>query len=73
MQRVRQETVHHPALPYAKLPAFLDALRRASANEATKLAFEFQILTASRTGEVRLARWDEIDRGTCTWTGPLSG
>ena len=37
---------------------------------ATRLAFEFLILTASRSGEVRFATWDEIDLGASLWTVP---
>ena len=32
-----------------------------SAQPAVRLAFEFLVLTAARSGEVRLATWDEID------------
>jgi integrase len=35
-----------------------------------KLAFEFLILTAARTGEVVGARWDEIDLVAKVWTIP---
>src|SRR5262249_28183441 len=31
-------------------------------------ALEFAILTAARTGEVRGAKWDEVDFATKTWT-----
>ena len=33
-------------------------------------ALEFTILTAARSGEVRGARWTEIDLGVATWTVP---
>ena len=33
-------------------------------------ALEFLILTAARSGEVRGARWSEVDVGTATWTVP---
>ena len=36
----------------------------------TNLAFEFLILTATRSGETRGARWPEIDLKTATWTIP---
>ena len=36
------------------------------------LAFEFMILTAARTGEARLATWDEIDIDARVWTVPAS-
>ena len=34
------------------------------------LALEFAILCAARSGEVRGARWSEIDMQTCLWTIP---
>jgi len=34
------------------------------------LAFEFLVFTAGRSGEVRAARWDEIDRDAAVWTIP---
>ena len=40
----------------------------ASAAPAVKLAFEFLVLTAARSGEVRLATWDEIDAAGRVWT-----
>ena len=40
----------------------------AAAAPATKLAFEFLVLTAARSGEVRLATWDEIDTACRVWT-----
>ena len=64
------QQAHHAALPYAELPAFVEALRSADANRSIRLAFEFLILTAGRTGEVVNARWDEIDVAKKTWTIP---
>jgi len=61
---------HHAALPYAQLPAFLQQLRTAAALEHARLAFEWLILTATRTTEVRLARPSEIDFAARTWTIP---
>ncbi len=37
---------------------------------ATKLAFEFLVLTATRSGEVRYATWAEIDWEIATWEIP---
>ena len=37
---------------------------------AIMLAFEFLVLAASRSGEVRLAAWDEIDAAGRVWTVP---
>jgi integrase len=61
---------HHAALPYAQLPAFLKSLRAVEATVLARLAFEFLILTAARTSEVRLASPGEIDRDAGTWTIP---
>lgn len=49
------------SLPYADLPQFLTDLHATQANDLTKLALELIIMTACRSGEVRLARRDEID------------
>ena len=40
--------VHHKAMPYAELPAFMTALRAQEGTSAR--ALEFAILTAARTG-----------------------
>ena len=61
---------HHPALPYAEVPAALAAVAECAAREVTKLAFTFLVLTAARAGEVRGATWDEIDLEFATWTVP---
>lgn len=53
---------HHPALPYAELPAFMIALREREGVSAR--ALEFLILTAARTSEVIGARPAEIDGKT---------
>ena len=45
-------------------------VRKSHAYSATKLAFEFLVLTAARSGEVRLAHWDEIDLEAREWTVP---
>lgn len=61
---------HHAALPCLELPGFVEELQRAGADESTRLAFEFLILTATRTSEVLLAEWIEIDEEQETWTIP---
>ena len=61
---------HHPALPYAKLPEALARIQECTAELSTRLAFEFMVLTAARTGEVRGATWDEMDLEAATWTIP---
>ena len=63
---------HHKALPYAEVPGAVKIIRESGAWLGTKLAFELLILTATRSGEVRLAEWSEIDQGSQTWTVPGS-
>ena len=64
------KVVHHPALPYADIPAFMAQLRAKKAVSAN--ALEFAILTAARVGEVIGARWDEIDLAAKTWAVPAA-
>ena len=59
---------HHPALPYADVPEFVNELRQSQAGAPVKLAFELLILTATRTSETLKAQWDEIDGEI--WTIP---
>src|SRR5262249_13031465 len=59
---------HHESLPHSELPAFIQKLRRSQSALSIKLALEFTILTAARTGEVLGARWEEIDFKSHTWT-----
>ena len=59
---------HHAALPWADVPAFMDAL--AAREGVAALAFRFLILTACRTSEVLNARWDEIDVEEAVWEIP---
>ena len=61
---------HHPALPFADVPTFMADLRSRPGISAS--ALEFTILTASRSGETRGLRWQEIDFATSTWTVPPS-
>lgn len=59
---------HHLALAAADMAAFMLRLRAAVGMGAR--ALEFAILTAARSGEVRGARWTEIDRNEKTWLIP---
>ena len=52
---------HRAALPLPEVAAALAAVRRAGALVETRLAFEFPVLTAARSAEVRLVRWGETD------------
>ena len=68
----RQQAVvrHMSALPHSKVAGAMGTVRKSHAYPATKLAFEFLVLTAARSGEVRLAHWDEIDLEAREWTVP---
>ena len=61
---------HHPALPVADMPAFMAELRANGSISAR--ALEFTILTASRTGAVIGATWNEIDPDSRVWTVPMA-
>jgi integrase len=61
---------HYHMITVEELPAFLRALIGADLHVTTRLALEFAILTAARTGEVRGATWDEIDLEKRLWTVP---
>lgn len=52
---------HRKALPYAQVSECIAAVQASNAWPATKLALEFLVLTAARSGEVREARWEEIE------------
>ena len=70
LAKLPRTKAHHPALPYALLPAALRAVRASTATTAVKLGFQFLALTACRSGEVRGARWEEVDLGAAAWTVP---
>ena len=61
---------HFRAIPHRQVAVALERVRTSNASPATKLAFEFLVLTAGRSGEVRRAEWKEIDFETATWTVP---
>ncbi len=61
---------HMAALPYAEVPAALASIRVSTARPATRLALEYLVLTAARSGEVRAAVWNEISVEACVWTIP---
>ena len=61
---------HLAALPYAEVAGAIEQVRGSGAYPATVLAFEFLVLTACRSGEVRGARWDEVDLEGREWRIP---
>ena len=61
---------HHRALPYAEVAGAIATVRASGAYPVTVLAFEFLVLTACRSGEVRGARWPEVDLAGREWRIP---
>ena len=58
----QQDLVQHMrALPHGEVATAIRAMWGSGATPAVKLAFEFLVLTAARSGEVRGALWAEID------------
>lgn len=63
-----KNVTHHRALDYKQAGQFMIQLRTRPGIAAR--ALEFIVLTACRSGEARLAVWDEIDFTNATWSIP---
>lgn len=63
---------HHRAADYRDLPNILRSMDESDerVSLAVRLAFRMICLTATRTAEVRGARWDEIDMNALEWRIP---
>ena len=61
---------HLRALPYAEVGELIEAVQQSQASLAAKWCLELLILTATRSGEARSARWSEIDLDAATWIIP---
>ncbi len=61
---------HHRTLPYHDVASALRKVRLSQSYTLTRAAFEFLVLTAARSGEVRGTEWGEIDWEQATWTVP---
>lgn len=59
---------HHPAMPYAQVPAFMADLRAKDSPSAK--ALELIVLTAARASEAVGAAWAEFDLDGAVWTVP---
>lgn len=71
LPRQAKATRHYEAMPWQDVPAFIKTMHASSKGSgAVKLALEFLILTAARSGEVRGALWSEIDRDGKLWRIP---
>lgn len=67
--RQTKRTGNFAAMPYAELPDLMCGLRDAEQTIGRR-ALQFTIFTAARSGEVRGARWREIDLDKAEWTIP---
>ena len=68
LPKQRAKPKHHAALPYADIPVFTRKIRETES--MGRLALEAVILTAARSGEVRMMTWGELDLDAATWTVP---
>lgn len=68
LQTRRKENYSH--LEARELPEFFDKLEKYDGELQTKLALKFLLFTFVRTGEVRGARWEEIDFEKKEWRIP---
>ena len=65
-----REVKHRAALADKELPAFLAKLDAYDGDPHTVHALRLLMLTAARPGEVRGARWDEVDMDAGEWVIP---
>ncbi|WP_223276515.1 tyrosine-type recombinase/integrase [Sphingomonas daechungensis] len=56
-------------MPYKSLPEFVSSLAEGEFSIG-RAALRFLILTAARSGEVRKARWRDVDLDGCEWRVP---
>ncbi len=72
LARQARMKANRKALPYAEVAGCIETVNASGAWMATKLALEFLILTAARSGEVRGATWDEMDLAAGVWNVPAA-
>lgn len=65
-----RQVTHRAALPAKELPAFLKRFAAYDGDPHTINAMKLLILTTVRPGEVRGARWDEVDTSAKQWRIP---
>lgn len=66
----RSKVQHRRSLPYDQVRDAIKTIRESDAGMTTKLAYEFLILTATRSSETLKAKWSEIDESNRVWTIP---
>ena len=72
LPRNGRQSRHFKALPHGEVATALATVRESSCTAGVRLSLEFLVLTAVRSGEVRGARWEEIDDEAAVWTVPGS-
>ena len=72
LPKISNTETHYRALPYNQVSAALRKVRVSGAYPARVLCFEFLTLCAARNTEARLARWEEINEQSATWTIPAN-
>ena len=70
--QLKDKGKNQESLAHSEVGAAIQTIRGTSAGASTKLAFEFLVLTAARSGEARGADWSEIDWNNRTWTVPAA-
>ena len=70
--QLKDKGKNQESLAHSEVGAAIQTIRDTSAGASTKLAFEYLVLTAARSGEVRGAHWSEIDWNNRTWTVPAA-
>jgi integrase len=68
LPKVKAKPKHHKAMAWQDVPAFYGDLKARDAMAAKALMFT--CLTGSRTSEVLMMRWDEVDFQARLWTCP---
>lgn len=63
---------HYPALSSKDLPQFLKKLDALETTEQNKLAVQLLMLTFVRTGEMRKAKWEDVDLKSKVWKIPAA-
>ena len=58
---LKKKVQHRKSISYNDVSDFIETVSKSSAGLSTKLGLEFLILTATRSGDVRNARWNEIN------------
>ena len=70
LRKVKHVPENHKALNYSEVAGAIAKVKFGYAMRVTALAFEFLVLTAARSGEVRFADWSEIDLSAGVWEIP---